>query len=32
MKTKVIKVTSDEIVFDNGLSLYSDHEQACCEG
>jgi hypothetical protein len=29
--TKVIKVTNDEIHFDNGLKLYSDHEQDCCE-
>lgn len=31
MKTKVIKVNSDSIEFDNGLKLSSNHEQDCCE-
>lgn len=31
MKTKVSKVTSDSIEFDNGTTLYSDHDQDCCE-
>jgi hypothetical protein len=28
---KVVKLTSDEIVFDGGYKLYSDHDQDCCE-
>lgn len=28
---KVISVGEDEIVFDNGLVLYSNHDQNCCE-
>jgi len=28
---KVVKITEDEIIFDNGLSLSSDHRQDCCE-
>lgn len=31
MNTKVIKVTDDEIIFDNGLKLSSNHDQDCCE-
>src|SRR5579859_4048001 len=31
MNTKVISVTSSEIKFDNGLELYSEHNQDCCE-
>lgn len=31
MKTKVIKITSEYIEFDNGMKLSSDHEQDCCE-
>lgn len=31
MKTKVVKITSDEIEFDNGIKLYSEHESDCCE-
>lgn len=30
-KVKVIKVDSDIIEFDNGILLYSDHDQDCCE-
>ncbi len=30
-KLKVIKVNSDEIEFDNGIKLSSNHEQNCCE-
>ena len=29
--SKVIKIDSDEIVFDDGIRLYSEHEQDCCE-
>ena len=28
---KVIKVDSDVIYFENGVKLYSDHDQDCCE-
>jgi hypothetical protein len=28
---KVIKVTGDRIEFENGLKLYSEHDQDCCE-
>jgi len=28
---KVIKVDSDFIEFENGVKLYSDHRQDCCE-
>jgi hypothetical protein len=28
---KVIKLDSDSIEFDNGVKLYSNHEQDCCE-
>jgi len=28
---RVINVTSDEIEFNNGVKLYSDHQQDCCE-
>src|SRR3990167_10682577 len=28
---KVVKVTSDEIEFENGIKLTSDHSQDCCE-
>jgi len=31
MKTKVIKVDSDSIKFDNGVLLISEHNQDCCE-
>lgn len=30
-KVKVILVASDEITFDNGVKLYSEHERDCCE-
>lgn len=30
-KLKVVKVTSDDITFDNGTKLYSEHIQDCCE-
>jgi hypothetical protein len=29
--SKVIQVTEDFIMFDDGHKLYSDHEQDCCE-
>lgn len=28
---KVIDIKDNQIVFDNGYKLYSDHEQDCCE-
>lgn len=28
---KVIKIDSESIEFDNGVKLYSDHQQDCCE-
>lgn len=28
---KVIKVDSESIEFDNGIQLFSDHDQNCCE-
>jgi hypothetical protein len=28
---KVVKVVNDVIEFDNGIQLYSDHDQDCCE-
>ena len=28
---KVVRVDSDSIEFDNGVNLYSDHDQSCCE-
>ncbi len=31
MKTKVIEVTKEHIKFDNGIKLYSNHDQDCCE-
>ena len=31
-KVKVVKVTGSEITFDDGTTLYSTHEQDCCEG
>ena len=31
MKVKVVKVSSDELVFDNDVVLFSEHEQNCCE-
>ena len=30
-KVKVVKFDSDSITFENGITLYSDHEQSCCE-
>jgi hypothetical protein len=30
-KLKVIKVTSDDIQFENDIKLYSDHNTDCCE-
>lgn len=30
-KVKVVKVTSNEIYFDNGVQLFSNHNQECCE-
>lgn len=29
--TKVTKVESDCLYFDNGMKLYSNHDQDCCE-
>lgn len=31
MKTAVVKVTNESIVFDNGQTLSSYHQQDCCE-
>jgi hypothetical protein len=31
MIVKVVKVDSDSLTFDNGVTLYSNHEQDCCE-
>ena len=28
---KVLKVENDEILFENGVRLYSNHDQDCCE-
>ena len=28
---KVVRISSDEIEFDNGMRLYSDHYKDCCE-
>ncbi len=28
---KVIKIDSDTIYFNNGVKLFSDHQQDCCE-
>jgi hypothetical protein len=28
---KVVKIDSDSIEFDNGVLLYSNHDQDCCE-
>ena len=28
---KVVRVDSDEIEFNNGVKLYSNHDQDCCE-
>lgn len=30
-KLKVVKVDSDSIEFENGVRLYSSHDQDCCE-
>ena len=30
-KLKVVKVNSDEIEFENGIKLYSNHDSDCCE-
>ena len=30
-KLKVIKIEQGEIVFSNGVSLFGNHEQECCE-
>lgn len=30
-KVKVVKMDSDSLQFDNGVSLTSDHEPECCE-
>lgn len=31
MNTKIIKITSDYLEFDNGIQLMSEHERDCCE-
>lgn len=31
MKTKITKIDKDEVHFDNGMILSSDHDQSCCE-
>lgn len=31
MKAKVVSLDSETVSFDNGWSLYSDHEGDCCE-
>lgn len=31
MKAKVIKVSSESLVFDNGIELGSNHNSDCCE-
>lgn len=31
MITKIEKIVHDVITFDNGLMLYSEHNQDCCE-
>ena len=28
---KVVKVDSESLIFDNGVLLYSNHDQDCCE-
>ena len=28
---KVVKIDSDSLEFDNGVQLYSNHDQDCCE-
>ncbi len=30
-KLEVVRIDSDSLEFDNGMILYSDHEQDCCE-
>ena len=30
-KLKVVKINSDEIEFENGVKLYSNHDSDCCE-
>jgi hypothetical protein len=30
-KLKVVKLMSDSLVFDNGVTLTSNHDQDCCE-
>ena len=30
-KLKVVKVESEQIEFDNGIKLYSNHDSDCCE-
>lgn len=31
MISRVSQVNSESLVFENGVELYSDHEQDCCE-
>ena len=28
---KIIKITDDEIIFDNDMTISQDHDQDCCE-
>lgn len=28
---RVIQVTEDDVIFDDGTKIYSDHDQDCCE-
>jgi hypothetical protein len=30
-KLKVVAMDSDSLTFDNGMKLFSDHDQDCCE-
>lgn len=30
-KLKIIKINEDALIFENGIILFSDHEQDCCE-
>jgi len=31
MNVKVINIKDDRIIFDNGVMMYSEHYQECCE-
>lgn len=30
-KLKVVKIESEQVEFDNGVKLFSNHDQSCCE-